>query len=96
MEEIYARMPDEVIGVEDWNRYDGIAYYLDEKTWQRYSRYWYPIANDEMCKPTIGGWTIFKVEQIVDWDWPFNYHYKILSSRPDTDEWTTWDITTDE
>lgn len=32
MDEIYARMPEGVIGVEDRNWYDGVAYYLDETT----------------------------------------------------------------
>lgn len=72
-------MPDNVIWIEDWNWYDGVAYYLDESTWQRYSRNWYPIANDEMCKY----WKVYKVEEIVDWDWPFDYHYKIIAERLD-------------
>lgn len=83
MDEIYARMPEWVIGVEDWNRWDFLAYYLDEKTWQRYSRNGYPIANDEMCRE----WgTIHKVECIKDGDGPFEYHRKILSTKTDTDD----------
>lgn len=81
-EELYAKMPEWVIGVEDWQRYDGVAYYLDEETGQRYSRLWNPIANDEMCKP----WMIYKVECIKDWDREIDYHWKILSSRLDTNE----------
>lgn len=72
-------MPDNVIWIEDWNWYDWIAYYLDEATWQRYSRNWYPIANDEMCKY----WKVYKVEEIVDWEWQFDYHYKIIAERLD-------------
>ena len=79
MDEIYARMPEKVIGIEDWNRYDGIAYYLDEETWQRYSRNGYLIASDEICKHG----KIYKVKLIRDGDGPFDYHYEILSSRPD-------------
>lgn len=84
MDEIYARMPEWVIGVEDWNRWDFIAYYLDEKTWQKYSRNGYPIANDEMCREW-NPWTICKVEQVIDGPWQFEYHWKILSERPDED-----------
>lgn len=80
MEEIYARMPKWVIGVEDWMRWDFIAYYLDEETWQRYSRNWYPIAEDEMCREW---WTVHKVETIKTWDGPFEYKFKILSTRED-------------
>lgn len=72
-------MPEDVIWVEDWNWYDWIAYYLDEETWQRYSRNWYPIANDEMSKY----WKVYKVEEIVDWEWPLDYHYKIIAERLD-------------
>jgi hypothetical protein len=32
-----------------------------------------------MCKP----WWIYKVKLIRDWDWPFNYHYKVLDKRED-------------
>lgn len=85
MDEIYARMPEWVIGVEDWNRWDFIAYYLDEKTWQRYSRRGYPIAEDEMCREW-NPWTICKVECIQDGPGTFEYHWKILSRRPDTNE----------
>lgn len=85
MDGVYARMPKWVIGIEDWQWYDGIAYYLDEATGQRYSRNGYPIANDEMCKPTMGWWIVCKVEQIIDWEWALDYHWKVLSSRPDTD-----------
>lgn len=79
MDEIYARMPEGVIWVEDYNRYDGIAYYLDEETWQRYSRNGYPIANDEMCK--YG--EVFKVKIIKTWEWTWDYKFEILSSRED-------------
>lgn len=81
MEEIYARMPEGVIGVEDWNRYDGIAYYYDQANNQRYSKKGYPIANDEMC---LYG-DVCKVECVRDWEGQFEYHWKILSRRPDTD-----------
>lgn len=83
MDEIYARMPEWVIGIEDWMRWDFIAYYLDKNTWQRYSRNWYPIAEDEMCRE----WgTVHKVEIIRTGDGQFDYRFKILSSRPDKDE----------
>lgn len=85
MDEIYARMPEWVIGVEDWNRWDFIAYYLDKETWQRYSRWGYPIAEDEMCREW-NPWTICKVEMIKDGPGQFEYHWKILSRRPDTNE----------
>lgn len=85
-EEIYARMPQGVIGVEDFMRGDFIAYYLDEETWQHYSRMGYPIDIDEMCRPTIWWGEVYRVEQIRDGEWPFDYHYKILSVRPDV-EW---------
>lgn len=80
MDEIYARMPEGVIGVEDRNWYDGVAYYLDEATWQRYSRNGYPIADDEMCK--YG--EVFKVEIIRTGEGQFDYKFKVLSSRLDT------------
>ena len=82
MDEIYARMPEGVIWVEDFNWYDWIAFYLDEKTGQRYSRNWYPIAKDEMCKY----WHIYKVELEKYWDWTFEYKRNILSTREDKDE----------
>lgn len=72
-------MPDDVIGVEDWNWYDWIAYYLDEKTWQRYSRNYHPINDDEMCKYN----KVYKVKEIIDWPWLLQYHYEILEERPD-------------
>lgn len=72
-------MPEDVIWVEDWNWYDWVAYYLDESTWQRYSRNWYPISGDEMCK--YG--KIYKVKEVITWEWRFDYHYEILSERPD-------------
>lgn len=72
-------MPEEVIWVEDWNWYDWVAFFLDERTWQRYSRNWHPIANNEMCK--YG--KIYEVEMIRDGDWAFDYHFKILSERLD-------------
>lgn len=81
-DEIYARMPKDIIGVEDWNWYDGIAYYIDKKTWQKYSRHWYPIAGDELCK----WWKIFKVKRIVYWKGTRDYKYEILSERPDEDD----------
>lgn len=72
--------PD-IWGMEDWNWYDWIAYYYNINTKQRYSRNGYPIADDEMCK--YGN--IYKVEHIVDGPGRFDYHYKILSVRPDGD-----------
>lgn len=69
-------------GAEDRNWYDGIAYYYDINTWQRYSRCGYPIEQDEMCK--YG--KIYKVERVIDWPGELDYHYKILSERPDTNE----------
>ena len=71
----------EIWGIEDRNRYDGIAYYENINTKQRYSRAWYPIANDEMCLH----WDICKVECIKDGPGTFEYHWKILSRRPDWD-----------
>ena len=71
----------EIRGIEDWNWYDGIAYYENKNTWQRYSRAGYPIADDEMCLY----WDICKVEMIKDGEWQFEYHWKILSRRPDWD-----------
>lgn len=71
----------EIWGIEDWNRYDGIAFYENRNTKQRYSRAGYPIANDEMCKY----WKIYKVEMVKDWEWDFDYHWKVLSVRPDWD-----------
>lgn len=71
----------EIRGIEDWNWYDGIAYYENKNTKQRYSRAGYPIANDEMCK--YG--KIYKVECIQDWPGRFDYHWKILSERLDWD-----------
>lgn len=82
MDEIYARMPEGVIGVEDRNWYDGIAYYYDQANNQRYSRNGYPIANDEMCKDG----EVFKVEVIKTGDGAFDYKFKILSRRPDEDD----------
>jgi len=57
--------------------YDGVAYYYNINTWQRYSKAGYPIDNDEVCRP----WEIFKVE-FYDELW---CDYKILSRRPDWD-----------
>lgn len=78
-EELYAKMPEKVIGVEIPWRYDWIAFYLDEETWQRYSRRWNPIEKDEVCR-----WgNIYKVEFHDE----FGCDYTILSSRPDIDDW---------
>lgn len=71
----------EIWWVEDWNWYDWIAYYENINTKQRYSRAGYPIENDEMCRY----WYICKVEMIKDGPWQFEYHWKILSRRPDWD-----------
>lgn len=67
-----------VIGVEIPGRYDWIAFYLDQDTWQRYSRKGYPIENDEVCR--YGN--VYKVKFYDEW-W---VKYDILSSRPDEDE----------
>ena len=71
-------MPENYIGVEDPIRYDGIAFYQDSE-WNRYSRNLHPIEKDEMCKY----WKVYKVEETVDWDWPFDCHYKIIAERLD-------------
>ena len=76
----------EIWGIEDWNWYDGIAYYENTETKQRYSRNGYAIDNDEMCRPTVDWWIVCKVEQVIDWPGRFDYHWKILSRRPDNDE----------
>ena len=73
----------EIWWIEEIFWYDGIAYYENKNTWQRYSRAGYPIADDEMCLY----WDVCKVEKIQDWPGEYNYHWKILSRRPDTDEW---------
>lgn len=73
----------EIWWVEEICWYDGIAYYEDKNTWQRYSRAGYPIADDEMCRY----WDVCKVEKVQDWPEEYNYHWKILSRRPDTNEW---------
>lgn len=81
-EEIYSRMPKWVIGVEEWNWYDGIAYYYDQANNQRYSRNGYPIANDEICKRG----KVYKVEIIRTGKKARDYKFKILSERDDIDE----------
>lgn len=68
---------DNIIWIEIPGRYDGIAYRLDQNTWQRYSRAWYPIADDEVCRYGY----VYKVE-FYDDRW---IKYKILSRRPDWD-----------
>lgn len=72
----------EIWWIEEILWYDGIAYYENKDTWQHYSRAGYPIASDEICK--YG--RIYKVKLIRDGDGPFDYHYEVLSSRPDIDE----------
>lgn len=72
-------LPSPVIGCEDPMWYDGIYCYMDRK-WRRYSvRANIPMTTDEMCKY----WHIYKVEKIIDWPGPYEYHYKILSERED-------------
>jgi hypothetical protein len=72
-------LPDDIIWVEDPIWYDGICYYQDSK-WNKYStRAHILIDKDELCRY----WYIYKVEEVKDWDWPYNYHYKILSKRVD-------------
>ena len=69
------------IGIEDPCWYDGICCWQDEE-WNSYSRVaLIPLKENEMCK--YG--KIYEVEQIIDWPWTYNYHYKILSSREDKD-----------
>ena len=82
-------LPKWVIGVEDWNRYDWIAYYEDKKG-NRYSRQWHKIGRSEMCKY----WFIFDTIIITEWPWRFDYRYQIMDARPDTiiiddDKWST-------
>lgn len=81
MTNIFDKMPKDIVGIEDRNRYDGVAYWED-KEWNRYSRNGNPIKKNELSK--YG--KIYEVEQIIDGPWQFEYHYKILSVRPDTDE----------
>ena len=73
----FNEMSKDWIGVEIPWRYDGIAYYLNEKTWQRYSKKGFPIGNDEVCRY----WEICKVEFYDE----RGCNYKILSRRPDWD-----------
>ena len=72
-------MPENVIGVEDRNRYDGIAYYEDKKG-NRYSRQGHPISRSEMCKY----WYIFDTIIVTDGPWKRDYHYVVMDARPDT------------
>lgn len=75
-------LPKDVIGCEDPIWYDGIFCY-QTPDWKRYStRAHIPLEKNEMC----AYWMIFKVEKVDDWEWEFNYHYDILSSRPDNAE----------
>ena len=78
MTNIYDKMPKDITGWEDWNWYDGIAYYED-KEWNRYSRNGNPIEKDEMCKY----WKIYKVRMEKYGEWKWDYRWKILSERED-------------
>lgn len=69
----------EIWWIEDRNWYDWIAFYENRETKQRYSRCWLPIAGDEMCK--YG--KIYKVKMVKDGPGDYDYHWDILSSRPD-------------
>lgn len=63
-----------LIGIEIPGWYDWIAYYLDEKTWQRYARdEKTPIWKDEVCRYN----KIYRVKFYDKW-W---IKYKILSFR---------------
>lgn len=68
--------------VEVWWRYDWVAYYENKETWERYSRVAHiPIGKDELCKYGY----IYKVKHNRDDE--YNFDFKILSSRPDKDEY---------
>lgn len=72
-------LPDDIIWIEDPIWYDGIYMYQDSK-WNKYStRAHLPLDDDEMCRY----WYIYKVKQITDWEWAYNYHYEIISKRVD-------------
>lgn len=71
--------PHWLIGYEDRNRYDWLAFYADSK-WNKYSRSGNPIDKDEMCKPGI----IYKVVPYSNWPGKWDYGYKIVWARPDT------------
>lgn len=79
-----AKLPDgDIRWLEDVCWYDWIFCYEDKDTWKRYSKVAHiPIDIDEMCKY----WEIYKVKLIKDGKWKFDYHYQILSSRPDKDD----------
>lgn len=79
-----AELPEwNIRGLEDPIRYDWVFCYEDKDTWKRYStRAHIPIDIDEMCRY----WDIYKVKLVEDGSWQFDYHYQILSSRPDKDE----------
>lgn len=73
--------PEGWMSIEDPMRYDWICLYQD-KDGNRYSVWAHiPLEKDELCKL----WYIYKVEQIRDWEWPFDYEYKIISWREDKD-----------
>lgn len=75
-------LPEWSYGIEDPMWYDGICCRRDTKG-NFYSKLAHiPIASDEICK--YG--RIYKVKLIRDGDGPFDYHYEVLSSRPDIDE----------
>lgn len=68
----------DLTAIEDPMRYDWVALYIDSE-WNRYSRNLNPIEKDELCRY----WYIYKVKHVKDWEWTFNYHYEIISRRPD-------------
>ena len=77
----------EIWWIEEIYWYDGIAYYENKNTWQRYSKVAHiPLEKDEMCKHG----KIYKVEQVKTWPRKYDYYYKILSERPDEDENDQW------
>lgn len=78
MTNIYDKMPKDIVGWEDRNWYDWVAYYED-KEWNRYSRNGNPIGKDEMCKY----WKIYKVRMEKYGEWQWDYRWIILSERED-------------
>lgn len=74
------KLPDDCIWIEDVCWYDWICKYQD-KEWNHYSLVAHvPLEDDEMCKY----WYIYKVEYVKDGEGTFNYHYKVISKRVDT------------
>lgn len=90
----------EVLGIEEPNWYDGVAYWLYD--WKKYSRNWVKLSDNPMVTELCKYWSIYTVSRIRDGDWPFDYHFEVLNVRPDRDEdeegYTTWGLpeTSDE